>query len=189
MIDEITIVRAAEVGLPAAESYPDPPLHSYPLKVDWEATLPVVPESHAWPMPEMAATEVADLYEKAAVAALVRLAHAHGWTVRVTEAIGSWPSVAQRPSVQRRSLAVRMSRGPCRAVAVYVSDGTGDTWTWQDLYRWCDGTFPDLDASIGQFTDALFGRLCKPVMPTDWSCPYFGPVHGPKRPPRKAKGS
>jgi hypothetical protein len=184
VIDQITMLRAQEVGLPAAESHPDPPLVSYPLRMDWEATQPVVPVDRRWPAPEVTQRLTTDYREKTAVAALVKLAGAHGWTALVTEARGCLPSVGGRPSVPRWNLLVRMSRGVQRAVASYQEAATGDTWTWDGLWWWADGEFPGQEPAITEFMDRMFGPPCKPTMPTDWSCPYFGPVHGPKRAPR-----
>lgn len=183
MIDPVTLLRAQESGLPAAETHPDPPLVSFPLRLDWERTLPPAGRE-PWPDPELVNREVA-ADGKTAVRDLVVLAQAHGWTAVVTQARGAWPGVAGRPTIQRESLAVRLNRGDERAVAVYVEAATGRTWAWDALWAWRAGQFPqDHDAAISLFLDRLFGLLCKSAMPTDWSCPYFGPMHGPKRAPR-----
>jgi hypothetical protein len=143
-------------------------------------------ERIVWPQPEVAAVEIQPGTGKPAVEDLCRLARAFGWSMRVTEACGCWPSVGQRPSVQRWSQAIRMWRGQERAVAVYVEDAGGKTWKWMTFYRWTIGAFPDSEANVNHFLDGLFGPPCKPMWPgaNDWSCPYFGPVHGPVKPPR-----
>lgn len=144
-----------------------------------------VNERPEWPTPEVIGEPDPHGMGKAAVLDLARLAEAHGWTVRITKARGSWPSTGGRPSQPYWSLAVRMFRINQRAVAVYVE--TGRAWSWKTLYRWNIGEFPTMDAAIGGFTDAVFGPLCKPAWPgpQDWTCPYFGPVHGPERPPKR----
>jgi len=183
VIDEITRLRAAEAGLPVAESHPDPPLHCFPLRMEWDMLHAGLAEI-AWPDPETTSTQIGPPYlGKSAVSDLVKLCAPHGWTVRVTHARGCYPSIGGRPSEQKDSLAVRLSRGRQRAVAVYVG---GSAWSWDTLYRWTLGEFPDRDATIGAFQDALFGPLCKPAWPgpKDWSCPWFGPVHGPAKPAR-----
>lgn len=139
----------------------------------------------AWPAPEMPARKIEEP-DKAAVRALIDLARAHGWTVRTTEAIGSWPSVGQAPSRQRRSLAVSMTRAQRVAVAVYVEGvAEGGAWSWDTLVSVDSGWIKCPDVS--RFQDLVFGPLCKPSWPTDWTCPYFGPVHGPVKMRRTPK--
>lgn len=143
------------------------------------------PRLDPWPEPASPAVVVDD-FERPAVVALVALANAHGWIVKVTRAEGAWPTVGQKPSRQRVSLAVRMHRDAQYAVAVYVEPITeGGTWAWETmLFRigeWIGKSF-----SIGVFMDEVFGLLCRPSWPTDWTCPYFGPLHGPAKPKRVA---
>jgi hypothetical protein len=184
MIDEITIKRAAEAGLPAAEAHPDPPLMAFPLRSEWDVLHPAGRE--LWPEPEMVNRPVAAERRKTALAELDQLATQHGWRVHATEAKGAWPSVGQKPSVQRWSVRLGMSRGQERAVAVYVEDATGKTWKWDTLQVWRLGGWPTKYADIGMFKDTVFGLLCKLAWPGkgDWSCPWFGPVHGPEKPRR-----
>lgn len=136
-----------------------------------------------WPEPEQLAMDIIPGIAKPAVQDMAWLAERHGWSHRITEAIGCWPSLGQKPSRARFSQALRMWRGDQRAVAVYVEPPTGTSWQWITFYRWSIGEFPNSDANIGQFMNALFGPLCKPIWPgpKDWSCPYFGPVHGPAK--------
>jgi hypothetical protein len=94
-----------------------------------------------WPKPEIAGHEVApDYLGKRAVIDLVHLAEAAGWTVRVTHAKGSYPSVGGKPGPARDSLAVRMWRGDQRAVAVYVAGAK--TWDWKICRMWRLKSFP-----------------------------------------------
>lgn len=128
--------------MPAAESHPDPPLASFPLRIDWEATLPVIPEAHDWPAPESGPVvlEPADYADRRPMVTLVKQAEAKGWTVRVTRAVGAWPSVAGRPSRQRASLAARMHRADQRAIAIYLEGPSeGSAWSWDSFYRWGRG--------------------------------------------------
>ncbi len=135
-----------------------------------------------WPDPDMS-MRTAPEPDKAAVPALVALAEACGWKAWVTEAVGAWPTIGGRPSRQRRSLAVRMARNDRVAVAVYVEGLTeGVSWSWDTLASINSGWLKF--ATIGEFQDHVFGPLCKPSWPTNWACPYFGPVHGPDKPKR-----
>lgn len=183
MIDEITLLRAREAGLPAAESHPDPFLVCYPMRIEWEATLPAVPESHAWPAPEVTSTPTTDYRGKSAVASMVSAVQARGWSVVVTEACGAYPGVGGRPSRQRWSLAVRMACGPRRAVAVY-SEGPseGSSWAWDSLWWWTAG-FPRLhmEEGVTGFMDALLGPVQDRPTLKDAG---LGPMHGPKVMPR-----
>lgn len=184
MIDPITLLRAKEAGLPAAESHPDPPLVCFPMPSEWRALNPA-PERTPWPTPERVATEVDPFLAKVS---LLELARSFGWKYRITEARGCFPSVGGRPSRQRDSIAYRFWRGGDRAVAVYVapvSEAT-KTWTWDTLLTWTLDTFPHGHATLEQFTAAITGPVQAVKWPSkdDWRCPYFGPLHGPERPKR-----
>lgn len=146
-----------------------------------EAAMPL-----QWPVPERPAMALNGPVP-APVLGLAHLALAFCWQHRITYARGCWPSVGGRPSRQRDSYAVRMWRGRQRAVAVYV-EGPSERapWAWDTLLEWDLDRFPHGLADITAFQDAVFGPLCKPSWPgpKDWSCPYFGPVHGPDKPKR-----
>jgi len=141
-----------------------------------------------WPAPERVSADVdlSGIMSKP-IFELVTMAGQFGWSCRVTSAVGCWPSIGGRPSRQRASYAVRMWRGRQRAVAVYVEPpNVRGTWSWDTLLEWDLDSFPRGLANIGMFQDMLFGLECKPMWPgpKDWSCPYFGPVHGPDKPKR-----
>ena len=110
-----------------------------PLRMDWEATQSVIPESHEWPAPEVPAIVVhrADYAANGPVTGLVKLAESKGWTVKVIRARGCLPSVGGRPSRQRWSFAVRLRRGNRRAVAVHTEGPSeGSAWSWDSMYAW-----------------------------------------------------
>lgn len=92
---------------------------------------PPVPLAEPYPAPVVSSRDGVQGPRKTAVASMVRLAESHGWTVAVTYAKGSFPHASTgRPGAPKESLAVRMARGPERAVAVYVG---GSTWSWGTL--------------------------------------------------------
>jgi hypothetical protein len=92
---------------------------------------PAVPPAEPYPAPVVSSRDGAVGPSKTAVAALVKLAEAHGWVTEVTYAKGSFPHASTgRPGAPKESLAVRMARGTERAVAVYVG---GSTWSWGTL--------------------------------------------------------
>jgi hypothetical protein len=114
-------------------------------------------ELAAWPDPAVASHVVPSTYlAKKAVVDLAKKAVANGWFVKVTHAQGCYPSVGQRPSRQRHSLAVRMWRGEDRAVAIYV-EGTSEKagWSWDTLYRWTLGEFPTKYATVTPFLEVI----------------------------------
>lgn len=114
-----------------------PPIGLGPSTSEYTETPVVTP----WPAPEIASHEVpADYLGKSAVIRMATLAESKGWTVQVTHAKGSFPSVGGRPGPARDSLAVRMWRREDRAVAVYVQ--CSKTWDWKLLRRWTLNAFP-----------------------------------------------
>jgi hypothetical protein len=154
MIDPITMARAREAGLPAAESHPGPPVVCFPLRTDWEVTQPAEVRA-SWPEPAIPMRilepwEIHDL--KAAPRALITEARQYGWSVQVTESVGSWPSVGQKPSAQKASIAVRLWRANQRAVAVYVE---GKPWKWDTMRYWRLGAFPEPFETITQLKAAI----------------------------------
>jgi hypothetical protein len=107
-----------------------------------------------YPEPTIGAHEVdAGYLGKRSVMAMVALAGMCGWTYRVTHARGSFPhATTGTASKAKDSLAVRMHRGPERAVAVYVNT-SADTWSWETLSRWeiGSGEFPDRLGNVTAF--------------------------------------
>lgn len=201
MIDHITMLRAQEAGLPAAESQPDPSLACFPMRFEWEiaegrlvekctqhncSVCSGPPQTTArapWPAPEVGSREVAEAHGKVS---LLEAAEAFGWSYRITYAVGCWPSVGGRPSRQRPSYAYRLWRGDQRAVAVYVAPASADggkTWSWDTLLTWDLASFPRGHANLEAFAAAICGPVQAVKWPGkgDWSCPYFGPLHGPEK--------
>lgn len=115
-------------------------------------------EHEPYPAPAIAAHEVdAGYLGKRSVMDMARLAEAAGWTYRVTHARGSFPhATTGTASKPKDSLAVRMHRGPERAVAVYVKT-SADAWSWETLSRWAwaSGEFPDRLGNVTVFKALL----------------------------------
>lgn len=112
------------------------------------APLPPPLPRDPYPEPEVRAHVVEPSFlGKRAVVALVRDAHAAGWTVTVTHARGWLPNQYGRPGKLLDSLAVRMSRDLQRSVAVYQG---GTTWTWGCMYVWLIGSMPGKVLTITQ---------------------------------------
>ena len=106
-----------------------------------------------YPAPEITSEDGVAGPDKRAVVAMCKLAQDYGWTVRVTYARGCYPHASTgRPGPQRDSLAVRMARGPERAVAVYRS---GSTWSWDTLWHWITGQWPTRFGEVTPFQDVL----------------------------------
>lgn len=135
-------------------------------------------ERSTWPAPDQPSKDV----KSGRKVSILDVAEAFGWKYRITYAVGCWPSTGRRPSRQRASYAYRFWRGRQRAVAVQVEPVSGKTWTWDTLLTWNLESFPVGHPTLEAFATAMFGPLNKPVWPNDWSCPYFGPFHGPEKP-------
>lgn len=130
MIDEITRLRAADAGLPAAESYPDPPLRSFPLRLDWEMTLPVAREPYPAP-----AVSSRDGMQPASWPGPVLTMQAHAeaasWTVRRQYSRGRAPHGSTgRPLAEKGWYGLRMTCGARSAWLVH--DGA----KWDSMAMW-----------------------------------------------------
>lgn len=117
----------------------------------------VRPVVDSWPKPERVSMDVdVDAPTVKPVADLARLAVGAGWQCRITEAVGSWPSVGGRPSRQRLSYAVRCWKADRRAVAVYVEGASASSpWKWETLLMWTLETFPGGVPNITEFKALL----------------------------------
>jgi hypothetical protein len=130
-----------------------------------------------YPAPLVTSEDGAPGPVKTAVTSLVREVTAVGWTAVVTYAKGWMPHATHgRPGAQPvESLAVRMHRGDRRAVAIYVS---GSSWSWDSLWVWALGEFPDKPGTISAFRDAVLGSVNDRPSLKDLG---WGPVQGPRR--------
>lgn len=142
MIDPITRLRAADAGLPAAESNPDPPLHSFPLKIEWEQTLPVLTEE-PFPLPVRTSRDAdwMDIQAPAPVLALAEFARRHSWEVRTQYSRGSFPhAVTGRPGALKDGIGLRFGAHPMtrrQAYAVYTRTVKPQgAWTWTSVMIW-----------------------------------------------------
>lgn len=135
MIDPITLLRAAEHGLPAAESHPDPPYVCFPMPSEWRAMQPVAVESYPAPLVDSRSGAVPDAIPGPFQALQVH-AEAHGWRTLAQYAHGWVPhATTGRPGAEpRESWALRLARGELGACAVYLKGTT--SWTWDSLFVW-----------------------------------------------------
>lgn len=133
---------------------------------------PVLVQADAYPAPLVTSRDAVAGPTKTAVRDMQRLAAMAGWSSKVTYAKGWVPHAALGTPGARpcESLAVRMWRGPQRAVAVYVETGTA--WSWKTLYRWSVGEYPQAHQRVGQFMDALFGTVHGTA---PWRAPWIYP--------------
>lgn len=100
-------------------------LASFPLRCDWEATLPPVVD--VWP-----ASAPLDGPPPPPVAELAGLARAFGWQVSVVGSVGHVPHARLgTPSAMPKTLwSVRCARDARRAVAVRENSSWHSLWTW-----------------------------------------------------------
>lgn len=136
-------------------------------------------ERAAWPEPDQPSKDV----EAGKKVSILDVADLCGWKYRITYAVGCWPSTGGRPGRQRASYAYRFWRGRRRAVAVQVEPSAlaGKTWTWDTLLTWDLESFPVGHSTLEAFATAMFGPVHRVEWPKDWSCSYFGPLHGPEK--------
>jgi len=140
VIDAITLLRAQEAGLPAAESHPDAPLVCFPLKIDWqmasavqvisEAVGAAITASYPKPLIKINVPSMAD--NPAPVRGLFSYALMQGWSGEVTHSRGFVPHATHgTPGEKAKDVwAVRLWRNGQQARAVR-HDGTWNCfWSW-----------------------------------------------------------
>lgn len=139
MIDPITHLRASEAGLVAVESHPDPPLHCYPLRSDWERTFPAV-TGEPFPAPRVTSRSQVPFMAPPAVLKLSEFAREHSWEVRTQISQGSFPhGTTGRPSALKDAIGVRFGAHPMttrQAYAVYARTAPKSAWAWTSIMIW-----------------------------------------------------
>jgi hypothetical protein len=177
VIDHITILRAAEAGLPAAESHPDPPLHCFPLRVDWERATGYVASVEPYPVPAAAGHLVGIEDWPPVMASLFGTACAFGWSANVTRAVGTMPHATHgTPTTEKESFAIRFARGSAHAVAVYRGGA------WESMWTWSSDEFFTRRETLEAFMGAIMGEKMTLPSKTEWDKLL---VKYPKRPTKK----
>jgi hypothetical protein len=140
-------------------------------------------EREPYPAPEVTSRDGEVWPAKKAVDDLTELGWKLGWTVLTTYARGHFPHASLgTPGELKESIAVRMDRGPMRAVAVYAGAGS---WSWDTLAIQGSGAWPRRFSSLAAFLDGLVGPMHEPVKA---GSPMEGParralkIHGPLAP-------
>jgi hypothetical protein len=143
VIDEITRLRAAEVGLPAAESWPDPPLVSFPLRIDWEATLSAAGrEPYPAPVVDSRAGVEPALWP-GALLSMTSYALEQGWSVVQQHSRGYLPHATRGvPGKLKDWYALRMGSTDRGRRAYLTHDGTA----WHSMAIWG----PDVPVLTGE---------------------------------------
>jgi hypothetical protein len=132
-----------------------------------------VVEREPYPAPEVSSRLGMVHSAKKAIWELETLARTMGWSVETTYARGCFPNGATgKPGPVKDSLAVRMTQGPVRAVAVYV--GAGKAWSWDTMAVQVPGAWPDRFTTLAGFMDGAFGIIHEPTRAA-------GPMLGPAR--------
>jgi hypothetical protein len=132
-------------------------LNSFPMRIDWENTLPAA-EQISYPDPIVSSRDAVVPYVIAPVASLRRYAEDRGWLVLLQYAHGYVPLGREaKPSPQsRESFALRMRRGRQYAVALYMAGASRTSpWSWDMLYVWQAGQFPTQAESLAAFKAVL----------------------------------
>lgn len=152
MIDPITLLRAQEAGLPAAESHPDPPLVAFPLRVDWEIATGWKPPVAPYPAPTLTSRMPPVDAAPAPLESLRAYAAAAGWRVGIPrQSIGHEPHATHgRPGEAPKVFwSCRFQRGPREAVVVRAGSA------WSSLWTWSSTQFFRRHATLEAFKEAL----------------------------------
>ena len=149
MIDKITQLRAAEAGLPAGESHPDPALVSMPLRVDWERAqrlAGVAREREPYPVPEVDSRDEMDPPSwPGPVLIMAEFAVERGWAVLRQYSRGYLPHALRGvPGRIKGWYALRMVSSDKTRRAYLTHDGT----KWHSMGIW-GGSIPVLVGELG----------------------------------------
>jgi hypothetical protein len=147
---------------------------------------PPMVERVPYPVPEvtsrdgMAIARMGLIESKRAVMDLIKMVRTVSFEVVIQYARGYFPHATfGTPGELKESIAVRMDRGPVRAVAVYA--GAGKAWSWDTLAIQGSGAWPRRFDSLTAFLDGLLGPMHQPVKAA-------GPMEGPARRALKVHG-
>lgn len=145
---DVDQLRADEAGLPLGESHPDPFLVCFPMRVDWEATLPKV--AKPYPGPRFTTMDGhAEPEPPGPVSELDRMAQDLGWRTLVKHSAGQPPhSTTGQPLAYREVWSVRMARLGNYAVAVREGD------KWQTMWVVVDNKTTKY-TTLGAFQEAI----------------------------------
>lgn len=134
MIDEITRLRAAEAGLEPAESRPDPPLVSMPLRIDWEkACGEVAADGEDYPAPHVDSRYDIEVPWPSSLMRMRAFAHAHGWRSVSQYSRGCMPhAVTGKPGPVKDWYALRLAAPGGVRRAWMVHDGM--KWTGVGIF-------------------------------------------------------
>lgn len=163
MSHAVDLLRAEQAGLPLGESHPDEPLHCFPLRIDWEMATGWKPAAEPYPAPLRPSYEPAPITAPAPVTQLRKVLAPFGWTAEVTYAHGCMPHATHgRPGEPQESWAVRLVRGPQRAVAVRLGAA------WSSLWTWSTTQFFARHGTLEAFTLATAGMMVNMPSRREW---------------------
>jgi hypothetical protein len=160
---DIDLLRAEQAGLPLGISNPDPPLHCFPLRVDWEMATGWTPSADPYPAALVTSYDLTDQPAPDPVAGLVKTLTPFGWTAELTYAHGCMPHATHgRPGEPQESWAVRLVRGGQRAVAVRLGG------SWSSLWTWSTTEFFARHGTLEAFTLATAGMMVNMPARKEW---------------------
>lgn len=146
VIDEITRLRAAEAGLEPAESRPDPPLVSMPLRIDWEkACGEAVAGGEDYPAPHVDSRNDIEAAWPSSLMGMRAFAAGYGWRSVSQYSRGCMPhATTGRPGPVKDWYALRLAAPGGARRAWMVHDGM----KWTTVGIWGDGV-PALTGELG----------------------------------------
>jgi hypothetical protein len=140
------------------------PLVCFPLKIDWENTLPPTMEEFPAPVLHSRMSRALTFPMPDPVLKLSEFAREHSWEVRVQYSQGHQPHAKTgRPGALKDVIGLRFGAHPVtdrQAYAIYMRNAGGGTWTWDSVVIWG----PDLPPFGGCGIEHLKHYLTQPGM-------------------------
>lgn len=140
------------------------PLHCFPMRIDWEATLPIL-AAEPFPAPVRTSRELDNAPRPAPVMKLAEFAREHSWEVWTQYSQGYVPhAITGRPGALKALIGLRFGAHPMtdrQAYAVYSRNASSGTWTWTSVAIWG----PDLSPYLGCGITELKEYLREPDIP------------------------
>jgi hypothetical protein len=116
------------------------PLACFPMKIDWEKTVP--PAMEAFPLPIVSSRNPTLFGEPLPdpVLKLSEFAREHSWEVRAQYSQGHQPHAKTgRPGALKDVIGLRFGAHPLtdrQAYAIYMRNASGGTWAWDSVVIW-----------------------------------------------------
>lgn len=138
----------------------DTPLNCFPMRIDWEATLPVL-TAEPFPAPALHSrmSRALTFPMPDPVLKLSEFAREHSWDVRVQYSQGYQPHVTTgRPGALKDVIGLRFGAHPMtdrQAYAIYMRNAGGGEWAWDSVMIWGRDLLPFGGCGVTELRDYL----------------------------------